>query len=180
MLSVEKQIQLDSEIEQFIALTALILVHPKFKEMRQFIQHGTIDCLDHSISVAFHSYIIAKKLRLDYQSVARGALLHDFFLYDWHHPRASEGLHGFTHARKALENAEKYFTLSNTEREIILKHMWPLNPSLPRKREALVVIFVDKWISLKETLRIRESIAYAYIINQINSFIYLPVDFSNT
>ena len=180
MLSIEKKIQMDNEIKQFTDLTASILVHPKFIEMHQFIQHGTIDCLEHSISVAFHSYLLAKKLNLDYKSVARGGLLHDFFLYDWHHPRASEGLHGFTHARKALENAELYFTLSDTEREIILKHMWPLNLTLPRKKEAFVVIFVDKWISLKETFRFKESEAFVYAISKIRDFVYLPVGFSST
>lgn len=62
MLTTKKQNQLDDEIKQFIELTASILLHPKFEEMHKYIQHGTIDCLDHSISVAFHSFLVAKKI----------------------------------------------------------------------------------------------------------------------
>ena len=45
------------------------------------------------------------KLNCDKGSLVRGALLHDYFLYDWHQPHKEYGLHGFTHPSTALRNA---------------------------------------------------------------------------
>ena len=58
----------------------------KVKRMDKYIQHGTTSTLDHCIAVAYVSFAMAKKLNIhcDYNSLIRGALLHDYFLYDWH------------------------------------------------------------------------------------------------
>jgi uncharacterized protein len=82
----------------------------------------------------------------------RGALLHDFFLYDWHIPDKTRRWHGFTHPRIALENAKKYFKLNEKEKDIILNHMWPLTVKFPRSREAFIVCIADKICSIIETL----------------------------
>ena len=53
---------------------------------------------------------MAKKLRLDYVSATRGAMLHDLFLYDWRTPkkdRVNKKMHAFTHGEIALNNATK-------------------------------------------------------------------------
>ena len=62
-------------------------------------------CFDHSLAVAYLSLWIVLRLglRLDLRSLVRGALLHDYFLYDWHEKDASHRWHGFHHARRALE-----------------------------------------------------------------------------
>ena len=52
--------------------------------MDKYIQHGSTTTLDHSIAVSYLAYRLARKLDLDYISVARAGLLHDFYLYDWH------------------------------------------------------------------------------------------------
>lgn len=56
----------------------------RFDEMEKVIQHGSTTVLEHSVKVAYLSYKIAKGLNLDvdYNSLIRGALLHDYFLYD--------------------------------------------------------------------------------------------------
>ena len=131
-----------------------IMKNPTVLSMENLIQHGDISCLSHSIEVSYRSYRICKQLNLDYRSAARGALLHDFFLYDWHLPHPDKGLHGFTHAHTALENAIKYFNLTPMEKDIIEKHMWPLNPKLPKYREAYIVCFVDKYCALIEALKL--------------------------
>ena len=55
---------------------------------KDFIQHGSISCYDHSLNVAKKSLIIAGFLlifiKINEKSLIRGALLHDYFLYDWH------------------------------------------------------------------------------------------------
>ncbi len=124
--------------------------------MRHYIQHGRTDCLLHCIAVAYFSYAAAMylNLRLNKQCLIRGALLHDFFLYDWHEPDPTRGLHGFTHPKTALENARLSWKLTEIEEDVILKHMFPLVPALPRYKESILVCAVDKICSAAEILRL--------------------------
>ncbi|NLI92526.1 MAG: HD family phosphohydrolase [Peptococcaceae bacterium] len=126
--------------------------------MGNFIQHSNISCLEHSISVSYTSYLICRYLRLDYYSAARGGLLHDFFLYDWHTTKTDKGLHGFTHPYTALENANKLFYLSDLEKDIIIKHMWPLTVKPPKYLESLIVSIADKYCAVKEIFGIKAKI----------------------
>lgn len=139
------------------------------RQMDNYIQHGSTTTLKHCIMVSYNSYQLAKKMNLDYISAARAGLLHDFYLYDWHDgPKADSFFkkHGFTHSRTALKNAEKYFELNDVEKDIILKHMWPLTLTLvPKYKESMLVSFVDKYISTKETA----SPYYNKVLSLINS-----------
>jgi len=125
-----------------------------FIDMRKYMQHGKTDCLLHSIAVAYYSYAAVKffNLKLNQKSLIRGALLHDFFLYDWHEPDCSHKLHGFTHPKTALENARRNWELNETEIDIIMKHMFPLIPALPRCKESVLVCIIDKICSISEIL----------------------------
>lgn len=127
--------------------------------MDTFIQHADVSCLKHSISVAYCSFWICRKLNLqvDYRSIIRGALLHDFFLYDWHITKNPMGLHGFKHPLTALANAEGHFRLNDLEKDIIVKHMWPLTFKPPKYKEAYIVSFSDKFCSISEILRIHSA-----------------------
>ena len=125
------------------------------KSMENFIQHGDISCLEHCISVSYISFKVAKALGLDYKSAARGGLLHDFFLYDWHVTKHGDGLHGFTHPHTALKNASERFKLNEIEKDIIVKHMWPLTLSLPKYKESFVIVMVDKYCSMAEIISSR-------------------------
>lgn len=61
-------------------------------------------------------------------------------------------MHGFDHPREALENAEAaYGPLSRVERDIILRHMWPMTPIPPRYPESVIVCIVDKCVSAAES-----------------------------
>lgn len=124
---------------------------------RGFIQHGDVSVYAHVMSVALQSCRIADALArhgvtVDRASLVRGALLHDYFLYDWHVPDPSHRLHGFTHPYTALRNAEKDFALTDRERNIIVHHMFPLTPFPPTCREAWIVCLADKLCALRETL----------------------------
>lgn len=131
-----------------------LINHEMVGRMKNFIQHGDISCLEHSIYVSYISYMICRRFGLDYQSAARGGLLHDFFLYDWHMEKPQKGLHGFIHPNIALQNANKYFNLNDREKDIIKKHMWPLTIRLPRYKESFIVLSVDKYCALMETFRL--------------------------
>ena len=122
----------------------------RLEDTTRFIQHGETSVYHHSVAVAYVSCLIAEKLRLriSREELIRGALLHDFFLYDWHHP--GHRFHGFTHPRTALENARKVAPLSPREEMIILRHMFPLTPVPPVSREGWLVCLADKLCSLLE------------------------------
>lgn len=129
-----------------------ILDNPVFQSMEQYIQHGNTSCRKHCIQVSYLSYRICRKRGWDYRSAARAGLLHDLFLYDWHtHARETGNhFHGFTHPRIALRNAARYFTLTEMEEDIILRHMWPLTPIPPKSREGFVIVYADKFCSSGE------------------------------
>lgn len=124
------------------------------------IQHGTTSVLAHSVMVAKYAFNLNCLFNLgcDSKALITGALLHDFFLYDWHNiPEniAKQGLHGFRHPMVAAENARKIFGVTPKEYSIIVTHMWPLTfTRVPITREAWLVCLVDKFCSIMETLRI--------------------------
>ena len=138
--------------EEYLECVGDILAHPVFQSMDNYIQHGTTTCKTHCIQVSYMSFKICRSRGWDYRSAARAGLLHDLFLYDWHtHARETgEHFHGFTHPRKAMNNAVKYFGISEMEKNLILRHMWPLTPVPPKHIEGYVVLYADKFCGLAE------------------------------
>lgn len=124
--------------------------HQTIKSMKNYIQHKDINCLEHCLYVSYTVYLICKKLGWDYQSAARGGLLHDFFLYDWHTTKPHKGLHGFVHPRIALQNANQYFFLNDLEQDSICRHMWPLTIIPPKYKESYIICAADKYCAFKE------------------------------
>lgn len=135
-----------------------IVSSPEMQSTKEYIQHGNISVFSHSIMVARYSVKLAQLLHIDcdIESLARGAFLHDFFLYDWHDKaNRGEGLHGFKHPERARINAAKNFDINTTEIDIISKHMWPLTiTKMPKCRESWLVCLVDKYCSVIETLHL--------------------------
>ena len=142
-----------NEIERY---AGAILNDPRFQKLRSFEHHGPANTVyDHSLAVTRAAYRIACALHLSEEetaSVVRAALLHDFFMYNWNDPASMRPLHGFTHAREALCNAQKQFELNEIERDVIKKHMFPLNIALPRYRETALVSAADKISAVMELL----------------------------
>ena len=137
-----------------------ILNSPNFYMTKRHIQHGNVTVNDHVWDVARYSLAISEALHIQcsQKELIRGALLHDYFLYDWHKPDREHPhrLHGFYHPGTALRNASREYALTDREKDIIRKHMWPLTPLPPGCREAWIVTAADKWCSLMETLRIHK------------------------
>ena len=125
----------------------------RFLQMASYIQHGDISVFEHSVGVAYMSVFIARSLhvKLHHMVLIRGALLHDYFLYDWHEKSKDHRLHGFTHPARALKNAEQIFDLTPVEKDIIKRHMFPLTPVPPAYRESYLVCLADKICSSYET-----------------------------
>ena len=135
-----------------------ILKSENFKNTRNYIQHGSMSVHSHCMDVARKSIAISKFLKIpcNERDLIRGALLHDYFLYDWHNKDREnyQFFHGFYHPGIALKNASKEYDLTPRERDIIKKHMWPPTITPPRCREAWIVTTADKYCSLLETLRL--------------------------
>lgn len=140
----------------------------RLDKTKQFIQHGDTTCLLHATAVAYYSIKLAKALRINVSKdeLMRGALLHDYFLYDWHDGKKERRIHGFTHPGTALKNAMQDFDLTSRECDIIEHHMFPLTPVPPKYKESVIVCLVDKYCSLYETLKRRNT--YKNLRNSIN------------
>lgn len=123
---------------------------------QSFRQHGDVSVALHCFFAAVVCVRLARALalRVDTQALVRGALLHDYFLYDWHDPDPSHRLHGFRHAGFALRNAGRDFPLGPIERNMIASHMFPMNLVLPRFRESLLLCLADKICSFCETFHL--------------------------
>ena len=138
--------------------------------LKDHIQHINSSRYAHCKEVAFYTFLICKKLNLDYISAARGAMLHDFYFYDWRnkHVEGQKKFHLFRHPRIALENALDIFKLNDLEKDIIAKHMWPLTISLPRFAESYIVTFVDKYCATKEFFRFLKIKKNVKLLNSTN------------
>ena len=102
------------------------------------------------------SVFIARSLhvKLHHMVLIRGALLHDYFLYDWHEKDRRHCLHGLRHPRLAMRNACEDYELTKREKNIILRHMFPLTVVPPTCREAWIVCLADKICAVLETLHL--------------------------
>ena len=135
------------DIEQIIITHGFDILHsPGMDYEKNQRQHSDISCFEHSLNVAYVSVWLTAKLRLktDTRSIVRGALLHDYFLYDWHDSDDRHNWHGFVHAEIALQNAVRDFPLSDIEKDIIQRHMFPLNITPPKYTESFIGCFADK------------------------------------
>lgn len=139
--------------QEYNTIVADILDNEEFLKLRNFFHHNS-SIYEHARIVSYIAYRLCKYLRLDYTSAARGALLHDFFLYDWRNhdepDLAKDKYHGVAHPKIALNNALKHFNLNNVEKDIIVKHMWPLTLIPPRYQESYIVTFTDKYVASRE------------------------------
>ena len=82
---------------------------PRVLEMDQYIQHGCVTTYQHCRNVARVSFWINRRFHVgaDETALAVGALLHDFYLYDWHVRKRAGRKHGFCHPALAAKNARE-------------------------------------------------------------------------
>jgi uncharacterized protein len=157
---------------EFQEIIKELISNETVQKMKNFRQHADTDCFEHCYMAAYYSYRICKKLHWDYVSVTRAAMLHDLFLYDWRVKNGNiKGLHAFTHGKIAYENAIKLFDLSDKEKDIIIKHMWPVILVPPKYKEGFVLTLVDKYCAIAETRRdffknmsFRKVLRYSYVL----------------
>lgn len=162
----ENEVVFREKLEQICKNSRLLTSH-------KFMQHGSTSVFRHSVSVAYVSYCLAIKwnAKVDMDSLIRGALLHDYFLYDWHVKDASHRLHGYHHADKALRNAAEEFELNKIEKNMIYCHMFPLNLTrIPKYKESWILCYADKLCSSAETAKGFKEASERIVTNLIRGF----------
>ena len=168
------------QLTEFFNIIQDIISNDVVKQMKNYRQHCNTSCYKHCMQVAYFTFIACKKLKLDYISATRAAMLHDLFLYDWRKKYRNielPGLHAFVHPQIALKNASKLFELNEMEQDIIAKHMWPVTFALPKYKESYIVTVMDKYSACLETylyiqskLKKKTFYKYAYIFSSLILF----------
>ena len=137
--------------KEYMNIVKDMIENEKVQEMKLYRQHFNVSCFDHCLYVSYNLYLRCRKRNLDYVSAARAAMVHDLFLYDWRkRQEGRKGLHAFTHPRTSYENASEIFKLNDKEKDIILKHMWPLTIVPPKYKESFLITIVDKQLAFIE------------------------------
>ena len=156
---------------EFLYIVKDILRLEEFQKLKDVSHHG-ISRYEHSIRVAYFSYKIAKMLRLDYRETAEAALLHDFFIDDVDMENSIGKLR--RHPMCAVNNASKYFNLTDKQIDIISTHMFPVTFTPPRYMESWIVDFVDdcsavyeKFYSIRRELSTASVFLLVLLINYI-------------
>lgn len=132
---------------EFYHLMQSIIHSDEFKKMKAFRHHVKTSAYAHSIKVAYLCYRHHKRhgTSIDLYPFLRGALLHDYYLYDRRNKDIKHKFHGFTHPKKALQNAKNgYPDLTPMEIDMIERHMFPLTPRPPKTRGGWLLCFYDK------------------------------------
>ncbi len=133
----------------------LLLQEGRLSETRQYVQHSDMSVFQHCCHVAYLCCVLSVRMGLDvsYRELIRGALLHDYFLYDWHHTHAFNFRHAFGHSTLAMKNALMDYPLTEKEMQIIQRHMWPLTVVPPTCKEGWVIVIADKICTILEVFR---------------------------
>ena len=151
-------------MKSFESIANEIINSDKYQALKNENHHG-LSRYDHSLRVARNTYKISKKLKLDYISATRGALLHDYFTNEEY--RNTKGMKKYSmHPVIALNNAIREYDLNQIEENVIVSHMFPMGKVKPNCKESWVVTSVDKAVALYECARYKakEALATAFII----------------
>ena len=156
---------------EFYRIIKKVIDNCNFDETKDIVHHG-ITRYEHSIRVAYFSYKITKALGLDYKETTIAALLHDFFTDEVNGKNQIAKLR--QHPKHAVENAKKYFDLSEKQEDIIATHMFPVTFTPPKYIESWIVDIVDDVASIyergktmKNELKTATTFLFLLIINYI-------------
>ena len=101
----------------------------------------------HSIHVAYIMLVLSRIIRMDEREIIRASLWHDTGIYDrdsFNHDMCME------HPVRSLSIAEDEDALSDTQKDMIQNHMWPMSRHIPKTREGFLITIADKWCATTE------------------------------
>ncbi len=164
MRNIDKQLEFLGIVDEYIQ-------SPLVQTLKEKKGHnGAIDRYEHSLTVAYKSYKISKKLGLDFESAAIGGLLHDVGIYDDVSTKIKKALDVIKHPKLSENLAKDNFNLTSKQTNIIKSHMWPICLfTLPTSAEALIVNAMDTYCAAVEYLHLhnrfmksKETYIFAY------------------
>lgn len=132
---------------EFSNIIQPILNNDEFMKTKDKSHHG-ITRYEHLMRVSYYSYVISRFMHLNYKETARAGLLHDFFIDETENHSTIKALR--KHPEYAVENAKKYYSLSDREEDIIRTHMFPVTFKPPRYLESWIVDLVDDFAGIYE------------------------------
>lgn len=148
---------------EFLEIVDDLIDTPEIKMLKNCTHHYGVNRYQHCINVAYYSYVLCKKLGLNYTAAARAGLLHDLFYYDWHDSGLGIAKHALKHSSIALKNAEKLTKLSELERDIIKNHMWLCGKMWPHHKEAYIVSIADKICAVWEaSYGVKQKLSFSF------------------
>lgn len=143
----------------------------EFDKLKDINHHG-ITRYDHSIRVAYYTYFVTKFLGFNYEEATVAALLHDFFTDEVENELGIFKLR--RHPKHALNNASKYFYLTDLQKDIISTHMFPITFTPPKYLESWIVDIVDdisaiyeKAYSLRKEISAATTFLFILLMNYI-------------
>ena len=144
----------EQEKQRLENLYQTFLNDEKILRMKDISMHRGSNCYEHSFKVAKKA--IRKSLNrknVNLEVVLLGAILHDYYLYDWRKDRSKLKKHGKNHPGIAIENAIKDFNIPDEVKKVIKSHMWPINiKDYPKSKEAKIVSISDKEVTIVESM----------------------------
>ena len=143
----------------------------EFNELKKINHHG-ITRYDHSIIVAYYTYLVTRFLHINYEEATVAALLHDFFTDE---VESELGIFKLRrHPKYAVNNASKYFYLTDLQKDIISTHMFPITFTPPKYLESWIVDIIDdisaiyeKGYSLRKELSAATTFLFIILMNYI-------------
>ena len=131
-----------------------IITTNKFNELKNEKHHG-LTRYKHVMRVSKYTYKISKKLKMDYASATRAALLHDYFTKNDFEENSKSSKELVNHPNVASINAQKEFKLNDLEINAIESHMFPLSKTLPKYKESWLLTLVDKSVATYEMTKFK-------------------------
>lgn len=129
----------------------LLSLH-EVQALKEYRHHVMTTRFQHSLNVSYYNYKLCRLFRLDAKSAARAGLLHDLYFYDTKKFHRSDPAirHTQYHPMVALVNAQQLLPMNAREKDMIVKHMWPMTSQRPKYAETYILTFVDKYCALIE------------------------------
>ena len=139
-----------TENSEYYSYVRDLLTCSDVKSLREHPHHIGTSRFQHSLNVSYYNFKLCRLFHLDAKAAARAGLLHDLFFYDRKTHEKIRNRHCAEHANIALYNASMRFSISELEGDMILNHMWPMTPHLPRHAETYMITLVDKFCASAE------------------------------
>lgn len=137
------------EDREYLEIVKDIINNEKFQLLKFETHHFTNNRYEHCLNVSYLAYKIGKKFNLDYISLAKAGLFHDFYL-DNELEGYSKNQKLIFHPIKALENSLSLTHINKLEQDIILSHMYPFGNKKPIYKESYILDIIDDLVSIKE------------------------------